>query len=144
MQLFVLCAGVADSVRSQQRESQPPGQRDEPLVVMFFLADEMALQLDMRPPFEDAADLLHRLVIGARQAVQPFHVLLDQLPIAEPEQEPQVIDVLLGAPCGHRLALPVHRRQLQGLQVVLQQDRAPGLVLAHGATPAVRESARRT
>ena len=32
----------------------------------------------------------------------------------------------------------VHRRQLQRLQVVLQQHRALGLGLLHGATPAVR------
>ena len=39
---------------------------------------------------------------------------------------------------GHLLALGRHRRQLQRLEVVLQQHRARGLELLHGATPAVR------
>ena len=58
----------------------------------------------------------------------------------ELEQEPQVVDILLGAPGGHLLTFGSHRRQLQRLEVVLQQDRALGLQLLHGATPALRLS----
>jgi len=63
---------------------------------------------------------------------------LDQLQLAELQEEAQVVHVLGGAAPGHLLALRRHRRQPQGLQVVLQQHRAPGLGLLHGATPAVR------
>src|SRR5687768_15516962 len=48
---------------------------------MLFLADVMALQLDVRAPFEDARDLVHRGVIGASEATQALGILLDQLPV---------------------------------------------------------------
>ena len=62
---------------------------------------------------------------------------LDQLQLAQLQQEPEVVDVLGGARAGrHLLALGRHRRQLQRLEVVLQQHRALGLGLLHGVTPA--------
>ena len=58
------------------------------------------------------------------------------------QQEAEVIDVVGGAPRRDLLALGEHRRQLQRLQVVLQQHRALGLGLAHGAT-SVEQGVRR-
>ena len=42
------------------------------------------------------------------------------LQLAQLQQEPEVVDVLLGAPAGRLLTLGGHRRQLQRLEVVLQ------------------------
>ena len=58
--------------------------------------------------------------------------------LAELQQKPEVVDVLLGAPRGHLLALGHDRRQLQRLEVVLQEHRTLGLELLHGVTPVVR------
>ena len=62
---------------------------------------------------------------------------VQELQFGQLQQEPQVVDILLGAPRRHLLALGRHGRQLQRLEVVLQQHGALGRVLLHDATPAV-------
>src|SRR5688500_3020989 len=47
---------------------------------MLLLAVEMTLQFDVRPPAEDATDLVHGAGVRAGEAMQTGGVLLDQLP----------------------------------------------------------------
>src|SRR4029079_10790235 len=46
----------------------------------LFVAPVMPLQLDMRPPLEDAGDFLNGGLVRAREAVQPARILLHLLP----------------------------------------------------------------
>lgn len=63
--------------------------------------------------------------------VEEFH-------LTELEQEAEMIDVVLGAAGRHLLALTVHGGQLQGLEMMLEQDRALGFGLVHAAPPTSR------
>jgi hypothetical protein len=47
---------------------------------MLLIAAEVALQLHMRAPIEDATDPMHRGLVRPRQTAQPRGMLLDQLP----------------------------------------------------------------
>src|SRR5512144_2713114 len=57
---------------------------------------------------------------------------LQQLQLAQLQEEPQVINVVLGGAPRDLLALPVHRGELERLQVVLQEDQAFGFEFLHG------------
>ena len=96
VQLLVLGARIADAVRGDERQAKAPREIDERDVAMLFVAPMMALQLDVRAPVEDAADLVQqrfRLVdaalrqrmrerpfIAAGDAVQSGRMLRDEVP----------------------------------------------------------------
>lgn len=58
----------------------------------------------------------------------------DQLQLHKLKQEREMIGVVGSAPLGDLLGLRQHRGQLQGLEVVLERHRAPGLGLARVIT----------
>ena len=81
------------------------------------------------------------LDVGNFAAFQPsLHAAfpVEQLQLTQLEQEPQMVHVLRGAATGDLLALGRHRRQLQCLEVVLQEHRTLGLEFLHNVTPVVR------
>jgi len=69
-----------------------------------------------------------RLQTTLRGTLLPF----DQFQLAELQEKPQMIDVVHGAPTSDFIALRVDRRQLQRLQMMLQQHHALGFQLFHG------------
>ena len=60
---------------------------------------------------------------------------IDQFQFAQLQQEAEMIDILGGTATGDFGAFAEHRRQLERLEVMLQQDRAPGFGLAHAPPP---------
>ena len=61
----------------QKQQRALGGQIGEAEVVMLLLPVEVTLQLDMRPPAEDATDLVHCGVVRAGEAMQAGRVLLE-------------------------------------------------------------------
>jgi len=58
-----------------------------------------------------------------------------QLELEQLQQEAEVVDVVGGGLGGHLLALGRHRRQAQGLEVMVQEHEGLGLCRFHGVTP---------
>src|SRR3954468_17199925 len=75
-QLLLFRLAVTDAVRGDERQPVPPRECDQHLIAVLFFADVMPLQLDMRPPLEDAGDFFQRVFIIAGEATQPLRVLL--------------------------------------------------------------------
>ena len=73
-------------------------------------------------------EVFERLVVGELRRLQtpiggPL-LSVDQLLLAELQQEAEMVDVLFRAPCRDLLALIVHGRQLECLEMMFQQDGA--------------------
>jgi hypothetical protein len=79
-------------------------------------------------------ELVGREACGLQSPLRRFTFPLDQLQFTQLQQERQVISIIPSCAGRDLLALGVHGGELEGLEMMLQQDRALGLDLVHEDT----------
>ena len=88
---------------------------------------------------EEKSKVSSVLMVGKRAAFDPAlggpFLAFEELQLGEAEQVGEVVGVVRGGLGGHLLALGRHRREAEGLEVMVQEHHGLGLCGFHGVAP---------